>query len=77
MKELAKRIETDMKLLTTQQKLHKLRSSHNDSDILEALEYCSIGIRSSLSSLIGKEVSSNRYSSEEREILESDKDYYE
>lgn len=70
MKELAKRIETEMKLLTTSQKLHKLRKSFNDSDILEALEYCSIGIRSSLSSLIDKEVSSTRYSSEEREILE-------
>jgi hypothetical protein len=67
MKELAKRIEAEMKLLTTSQKLHNLRKSHNDSDILEALEYCSIGIRSSLSSLISKEVSSTRYSAEERE----------
>ena len=70
MNDLARKI-MDMKLLTTAQRLSKLRKSHSDSDILEALEYCSIGIRSSLSSLIDKEVASTRYSSEMREVEET------
>lgn len=76
MKELANKIETGYKLLTTAQKLHKLRKHNTDAYILQVLEYCSIGVRSSISSLINKDVVA-RYEAEEREVTESEKDYYE
>jgi hypothetical protein len=75
MNNLAKEIMA-MNLLTTHQRLHKLRKNYSDTEIIEALEYCSIGVRSSITSLLNKDVVA-RYEAEEREVTESEKDYYE
>lgn len=56
---------------TTAQMLKKLRKTHSDADILLIAHQCSRGIYDAVSSIINKEVSSSRYSSEEREIEEN------
>ena len=72
MKELANKIENEYKLLTTQQKLYTLRKSFSDSYILEALEYCSIGIRSSLTSLMNKHYCGSGAVIEREELVDKD-----
>ena len=62
---------------TTSQILHKLRRNYHDEDILILSSEVSRGTYEAFSSIINKEVSSNRYASEEREVQESEKDYYE
>ena len=76
MNNIAMTIENDMKILTTSQKLHKLRKDYSDRDIIYSLSFCSRGNREAMMTLFDKSVVA-KYESEEREITESEKDYYE
>ena len=62
---------------TTSQMLYKLRKNYHDEDILILSSKVSKGMYEAFSSIINKQVSSSRYESEEREVTESEKDYYE
>lgn len=61
---------------TTSQMLYKLRKNYHDDEILLMAGQVSRGIYDSFYSIINKEVCSD-YSSEDREVTESEKDYYE
>ena len=68
-----------MKLMTTHQKLYILRKSYHDEDILDALDYCTDGIRMAMTSLInkqycGSDVIIERPELEYADIIESMKD---
>ena len=76
MKSIARIIDEDMKLLTTSQKLHKLRKDYSDRDIIYSLSFCSRGNREAMMTLLDKSVVA-KYESEDREVSESEKDYYE
>jgi hypothetical protein len=71
-KELANKIENEYKLLTTAQKLRKLRKHNTDAYILQVLEYCSIGVRSSISSLINREYCGSDVVIERPELVDKD-----
>ena len=62
---------------TTSQMLYKLRKNYHDEDILILSSEVSKGMYEAFSSIINKQVSSSRYESEEREVTESERDYYE
>lgn len=62
---------------TTAHMLKKLRKSHSDEDILLIASECGRGTHEAVSAILNKEVASCRYSAEEREVIESEKDYYE
>ena len=57
--------------LTTAQAVTRLRKTHSDKDILLIANELPRGIREAVNSIINKEVSSTRYSSEEREVTET------
>ena len=65
-----------MKLLTTSQKLHKLQKYYSDRDIIHSLSFCYMGQREAMMTLFDKSVVA-KYESEEREVSEGEKDYYE
>jgi hypothetical protein len=56
---------------TTSQMLYKLRKNYYDEDILILSYQISRGTYEAFSAIINKEVSSNRYSSEMREVEET------
>ena len=64
------------KTMTTAQSVMYLRKTHSDADILLIAYECGRGTYEAVSSIINKEVVA-KYESEEREIVESEKDYYE
>lgn len=72
MNDIALTIENDMKLLTTHQKLYSLRKSYSDEDILDALDYCTDGIRMALTSLINKQYCGSDVVIERVEVVDKD-----
>ena len=56
---------------TTSQMVYKLRKNYYDEDILIMASECSKGVYDAVSSIMNKQVSSTRYSSEEREVTET------
>ena len=56
---------------TTSQIVRKLRNDYHDYEILAMASECSKGVCDAVSSIINKQVSSTRYSSEEREVTET------
>ena len=69
---IAQTIENEMKLMTTHQKLYNLRKSHSDADILDALDYCTDGIRMAMTSLINKQYCSGTEIIEREELVDKD-----
>ena len=70
-------IETMLRTMTTAQAVTRLRKTHSDKDIILGAMDCPRGIREAINTILEKQVASDRYSSEEREVTESEKDYYE
>jgi coproporphyrinogen III oxidase len=61
---------------TTSQMLYKLRKNYNDKDILNLSSEVSRGMYEAFSSIMNNQLVTS-YGSEEREVTESEKDYYE
>ena len=72
MNNIALTIENDLKLMTTHQKLYNLRKSHSDEDILDALDYCTDGIRMATTSLINKQYCGSDVIIEREELVDRD-----
>ena len=68
--ELGSFIDFHSKLNTTAETLSFLRRNHTDRFIYESLEYCSIGNKLAIESLISKSVKEGVYISEDRPELE-------
>lgn len=63
--------------MTTAQAITKLRKTYSDKDIVLGAMGCPRGIREAINTILEKQVASDRYSSEDREVTESESDYYE
>lgn len=65
-------IETMLQTMTTAQVVNKLRKTHSDKDIVLGAMDCPRGIREAINTILEKQVASDRYSSEMREVEDND-----